>query len=333
MKRKYFRTLALVGSLSVATVPAAAQTVEERAGARAAADQGYDAFKAGRWSEAVDLFARAESLVHSPVHLLFLARSHAKLDHLLEAQEAYLRLLREPVDDQAPAAIKRVRRDAERELSDLEPLIPSVTVEVQGLSESDAYEVTQDDRSMPRALIGMSRPVNPGEHTWRGVSGGQEVTERRLIQRGTQTRVVLRLTAPRPSAAVASTEGGLAAPMSDQDRALYETDTTGPSPLVYAGFGVAAVGLGVGIGFLVHKNNLEGQVTGCNPDCPPTRENRDRADRADRAGMISAVGFIGGGVGLATAITLLLVGGDEGPEMGGVRPWVGVNSAGVSGRF
>src|SRR5262245_42347189 len=126
MKRKFCPILVLVGSSLMAAAPAYAQSAEERAGARAAADQGFDAFKAGDWSRAVDLFQRAESLVHSPVQLLFLARSQVKAGALLEAKENYLRVLRE-----APSSSENNRlKPAASELAALEPQIPMVTVVV-----------------------------------------------------------------------------------------------------------------------------------------------------------------------------------------------------------
>src|SRR5258706_10178573 len=79
-----------------------AQTDEERAGARAAATQGADAFSQNRYADALDLFARAESLVHSPSHLLYMARSLEKLGKLVRARETYLKITRERLEPTAP---------------------------------------------------------------------------------------------------------------------------------------------------------------------------------------------------------------------------------------
>ncbi len=54
---------------TVARDPAHAQSEEERANARAAAGAGADAFDAGNYQKSADYFERAETLVHSPVHL------------------------------------------------------------------------------------------------------------------------------------------------------------------------------------------------------------------------------------------------------------------------
>src|SRR3954463_8383902 len=97
-----------VGMLSV--TPAWAQTKEQKAGARAAADAGGDAFDAGKYAEAADLFERAERLLHAPPHLLYAARAHAKLGHVVEARELYLTLTREHLAANAPRPFREAQQ-------------------------------------------------------------------------------------------------------------------------------------------------------------------------------------------------------------------------------
>jgi hypothetical protein len=342
MKRKYFLALAVVGNLLVGPSPVWAQTTEERAGARAAADQGYDAFKAERWSDAIDLFGRAESLVHSPTHLIFLARSHAKLGNLLEAKEAYLALLREPAT--TSAQVRKFRSEAEQELAEIEPRIPYVTVEIRGLSPSDAFEVTQDGRPLPRALVGVARPVNPGEHVWQARTGTQQnVTESRTIEAGTRDNKVVLLLTPEPKVAGVTEPAAVGeAAASTHDVPPPVRESSGPPALTYVGFGVGAVGAGVGVAFLLQKNSHDNELReSCrlepNPDaCPATAPRKALQSDADRAGLISAIGFITGGVGVAVAVTAWLVDAnsdDADAARTQIRPWIGVGSAGVSGTF
>lgn len=341
MKRKYFLALAVVGNLLVGPSPVWAQTTEERAGARAAADQGYDAFKSGRWSDAVDMFGRAESLVHSPTHLIFLARSQAKLGNLLEAKEAYLAVLREPAT--TSAQVRKFRSEAEQELAEIEPRIPYVTVEIRGLSPSDAFEVTQDGRPLPRALVGVARPVNPGEHIWQARTGAQQnVTESRTIEAGTRdNKVVLLLTPDPKAAAVTEPAAGGEATASTKDVPPAVRESSGPPALTYVGFGVGAVGAGVGVAFLLKKNASDNDLRElCKSDLPgPCQENAERnalRSDANQAGLISAIGFITGGVAVAGAITLWLVdssSSDADSAKPQIQPWIGIGSAGVSGTF
>jgi hypothetical protein len=338
MKRKYFLVLGSLFWLSQARL-GHCQAPEERAGARAAADQGYDAFERGEWESALDLFGRAESLVHSPMHLLYVARSNARLNRLIEAQEAYLRIVREPLATGAPAALTQAQQQATQELAALEPQIPFVSIEVQGANGTEPLEVTQDGRALPPALIGVAHPLNPGGHSWQARSGSrQSAVETRNVEPGAQLSVQLRLPEeeielipqqPAPSAAPAPG----AAPES--------AGSDGPSAWVYVGFGVAAAGLGVGTGFLLQKSHIEEQIRRtCGAEgCLATRENIDRKSDADRAGLISAIAFTTGGVALAGALALWLFAPDAGPlppsgtAGGQVQLWLGWQGAGVSGSF
>jgi len=71
--------LVSVLTVLVSAKGALAQTDLERATARDAANSGRAAFDAGQYERAIDSFSRAESLVHAPPHLLFMARAQAKL--------------------------------------------------------------------------------------------------------------------------------------------------------------------------------------------------------------------------------------------------------------
>jgi hypothetical protein len=259
---------------------------------------------------------------------------------LLEAKEGYLRLLREPAS--SSAQVKKLRRSAEQELAELDPQIPFVTVEIRGLSPSDTFEVTQDGRPLPPALVGVARPVNPGEHTWRASTGErQNVTETRNIDVGTRDNKVVLLLVPEPKAV--SSAPVVASPSAEtRDLPPQMTSSGGPPALTYVGLGVAAVGAGVGVGFLLKKSGIEDDIR---DDCAstamsgqPCRETDRRLrlrDDADRAGLISAIGFIGGGVALTGALTLWLLDSDSGGEAASneLRPWLGLGSAGVSGKF
>lgn len=336
MKPKYFLGLLCLAGAAATARPAFCQTTEERAGARSAADRGYDAFKSGDWAEALDLFERAESLVHSPVQALYIARCHARLGHLIEAQEAYLRVVREGMSPGASAAMRAARKEAEEELIPLEPQIPLVTLIVEGHTSGDALEVQQDGRAVPAALLGVSRPLNPGEHTWQASSGSRRsAVEARVIEAGTQTAITLRLPDAPAGAQRSATDSE---PLTEADTRM--TTVEGPSGWVYAGFGLAVTGLAIGTGFLLYQGNLEDRIF-CDDTggCPETRENLELKSDADRAGVFSAVGFATGGIGLASALTIwaLTPSSDPGPETAKasfrVQPWVGWNSAGVSGSF
>src|SRR5215213_7964423 len=98
----------------------------ERATARSAAQQGIAAVLDGRYSEGVDLLERAESMVHAPTHLLYLARGYEKLGKLVRARETYLKLTKEELKPSAPKAFRDAQAASVSELARLEPRIPTI---------------------------------------------------------------------------------------------------------------------------------------------------------------------------------------------------------------
>src|SRR5688572_27207371 len=127
-----------------------AQTDEERAGARAAAQEGARAFEEGRFADAIDLFTRAQAPVKAPPHLLYMARAHEKLGQLVKAREAYNKITRDRIGDDAPQAFKDAQEAAKKELAALEPRIPYVTVVVK--DAKGEVSVTMDGAKVPPAL-------------------------------------------------------------------------------------------------------------------------------------------------------------------------------------
>lgn len=156
----------LVASLGLLTsAPSAwAQTDDDRAGARVAATEGVKASNEKRWADAADLFTRAESLVHSPVHLLYLARAQEKLGRLVKARENYNRVIRERISADSPEAFRQAQTSAQQEVAPVEARLAAVTVKVEG--EKGATTVTMDGEKVPPALVGLPLPVDPGSHTF-----------------------------------------------------------------------------------------------------------------------------------------------------------------------
>src|SRR5262249_45342792 len=151
-------------ALALLLVPAAASAQisdADKAGARALAQQGQDALDAKDYATAADRFARARELVPAPTLSLGLARAQVGLGRWIAAQEPYTRLLRESVPANAPPAFAKALADARKELDALEPRIPSIVINVKG---APTFEVLLDGQPVPRALVGVNRPVDPGDH-------------------------------------------------------------------------------------------------------------------------------------------------------------------------
>ncbi|HMJ12019.1 MAG TPA: hypothetical protein VK524_11430 [Polyangiaceae bacterium] len=342
---------AVLGSVTLHASDVRAQTDEERSGARAAATQGAEAYNEKRYSEAVDLFSRAESLVHSPLHLMYMARSLEKLGKLVRARELYLKVTREQIPANAPPAFSRAQADAQTELSALEPRLPYITVQVEGAGAAPVT-VLMDGIKVPPALVGLPRPVDPGDHKIIAQAEGLQSNEASVkVDEG--KREIVTLTLQPAGSAAAPTAAAEAPPETMPGAAPIGVDTNmstgGSNGLKIGGFvalGVGVVGLGAGTFFLLQKSSKQSDAddlcTLPGGGCPASaREEIEQLDDdAKSAGTLSAVGFIVGGVGVATGVTLLILSGkSSAPEQArlehkpGVRPWVGLGSAGVQGRF
>jgi hypothetical protein len=301
----------------------------------------------GRWAEAVDLFTRAESMLHSPVHLLYMARSYEKLGSLVKARESYIKITNEELPAGAPQPVREAKADAEKELDALEPRMPYVSVVVQGVGPKPVT-VTMDGVQVPPALLGVPRPVDAGDHRFEAVAEGMDSAVSSIaVREGRSETVVLTLHPGAAGAAPATpTPVGYAAPAYSQPGGpAPEADSGrhGPSPFTWVAFGVGGVGFVVGTVFALKASSKVDDANNlCHlpgPDgtrtyCPASASSLD--DEARSAKTISLVGFIAGGVGVATGVTLLLVTSKHEKAAAStprVTPWVGLGSAGVSGRF
>jgi hypothetical protein len=334
----------LAFSLIWGSVPRAlAVTDEERSAARAAAGQGADAFDAGKWQEAVDLFGRAEALVHSPIHLLMMGRAEQKLGHWVKAYELFNRIKREGTPANAPSAVKKAVADAATELAQLEPQLPYVAASVKNPSGDVA--VTMDGVPVPPAVVGLMRPVDPGSHQFQATNG-QLDSEIATVdaQAATRQTVELELKIPRPGAAVAPAAAVAApAPASTTPVADSPPPDGGSNGLrigSYVAFGVGAVGLALGTVFLIQSSSTQKDADAICPGttCDAAKQSEIASKDEDAASQktIAVAGFVGGGVGIAAGVTLLLLSSGNGKSAlnePGIRPYVGYQTAGVVGRF
>jgi tetratricopeptide (TPR) repeat protein len=116
------------------------------------------AFDKGDWAGALALFREADRLYHSPVLLLYAARSLDKLERLLEAREAYRALARERLDA-APVEWEQAQRDGATELAALERQIPTLTVIVHGARPTTRASIDGRD-----VAPGVPVELDPAEH-------------------------------------------------------------------------------------------------------------------------------------------------------------------------
>jgi hypothetical protein len=355
-------SLSLILAQVLAPLPAHAQSDEQRAAARELAGEGADAFDQGRYQDAIDRFTRAESLVHALPHLLFLARSHAKVNQYVKAREAYMKIMNEALPPNATQGVRDAQSSAQSEISQVEAKIGRLTVQVQGKEQAKDLVVQVNGVAVPGVLVGAPQPIDPGDHKVEAVATGFRAAPQSVtVGEGERKEVVLTL-ASDPNAAPPVVPGAEtpapgepvpAGPMPPPgDSPPTDTGTGGGSSGMrigsYVAFGVGAVGLGLGTVFLIQRSGKQSEIDDlCGPgdtcDASQVDESEVKGLESDRdsAGMLSVVGFVVGGVGIATGVTLLVLSsGSSGQKAGGSRPdgvrvspWVTKNTFGVKGSF
>jgi tetratricopeptide (TPR) repeat protein len=347
--------------LALSSSPAWAQSEQDRAAARALATQGIAAFNEGRSADALDLFTRAESLLHAPPHVLYMARSAAKLGQLVKAHELYLKLVREELPAGAPQAFRDAQTQARDEVASIEPRLASITINVKA-APGVAYHVTMDDQPISTAVIGVPFPADPGRHRLMASAPGQraKAVEVTLADGGRGTAELLLQPDPTAPAALPAGNDTPATASTATSAAVAppaDATSTGPRnawmrPASFVAFGIGAIGLGSGTYFGLRsrseRKDADNLANQCQAPCltsDPLVSQIDAKDNSARNHMtISAVSFIVGGLGVAAGTTLFVLSARKPTATtatANVRtatrvdwtPFIGVGSAGVLGQW
>jgi hypothetical protein len=331
------QTLAFAVTTSLAGA-AFAQSDDDRATARAAATGGAKALEEGRFEDAINLFRRAESLIHAPPHLLYIARAQAKQGKLVSAQETYLKVTRETLGPDAPKAFTDAQAEAAAELGKLEPRIPTLRVDVEGAGSEDVT-LTIDGVAAPSAMIGLARPIDPGKHQLQAktASAASDVVSVELPEGGPQSiKIALRNGA--------KAGGRVDADSSNAGNADNRGAKTSSNVPAYVALGVGTVGVVLGTVFVAQNRSKRGQANDLCPNgaCPASRRDDITAfdDAANSAATRAWISYGVGVVGLGAGAVLLLLNRDSGHDStssGSARvhltPQVGIGSAGLAGTF
>lgn len=349
----------LLGSVS----PALAQSDEQRAGARSLATEGAAAFNEGRFKDAVDLFVKAESLMHAPPHLLFAARAHAKLGQFVKAREAYLKIVKEQLAPNAPQAFRDAQTAAEEERKQVEPHIGRLTIKVEGADGAKDLVVAVDGQPIPSVLLGVPQPMDPGDHTITGTATGfKGAPVTASLKDAGIGAVTLKMevdnSVPPPGAAPApgAADGAVSTapgPVSPSDTG--KGSNSGMRIGSYVGFGVGAVGAVLGTVFVMRSaskrkaaDDVDVEATGsttggpcsfaantCDAESAVAKKQSGLDDQARSAKTIGIVGYVVGGLGVAAGVTLFVLSSNkqESTSAAYVAPYVGLGAVGVRGAF
>ena len=302
----------------------AAQDFATRSAARKLGEEGIALFEKESWAEALEKFNLADQLVPAPTLGVRAARCLVKLGRFVEASERFLEVTRMDLKGvNITPAFRKAQAEALKEREELLPLIPSLSIEVRG-PIGEGILVFVDGEQIPSALVGQTRPIDPGKHEVEVRRGETKVTQKVDVQIKRAERLVFELPElPKPKPP--------------------EPDPTWRTiAWIGVGFGAGgAIAFGVnGMLAVSLEQDLVKDDKCPNRMCPP--QYHADVDRFELYKVATTVGIVSSVVGLAVGVPLLIISPkkkntpkDEAKPAGqvSVMPVVGPNMVGVKGMF
>jgi hypothetical protein len=314
----------VLAALLLVSAPAAAQLSadETRNAARDLAGQGKASFERGDFEKARDLFHRAYTLVPVPSIAIFEARSLAALGRLVEAEEAYLRASRAPLDANAPDAFRTAVREAEAELQMLRPRIPKLTLALTGEGAQHPELVVKiDGNEVPHALRGVEMPFDPGKHQLMAQApGGERVQVQFVLAEKEREQVDVHVPAPAQQVAATPTQPVLTPTLRrDEPAPPPRSSWQKPAAFVAGGLGIAGLATGIVTGLMASSRHSTAASSCPDNVCPPGGSGWDDVQSFRTLRTVSTVGYVVGAVGLAGGVTLWLTAPKQSSRAVGVR--------------
>jgi hypothetical protein len=315
------RTAAFAVAIAIAlsAAPAAGQSAADKETARTLFETGKKKRDAGDFSGALEAFKAADALMHVPTTKLAMARAYVSLGRLIDGREAALQVAQIPVAAKEPAPFTDARSSAAQLATELASKIPTLTVTVAGSPNADDAAVTIDEQPIPKEALKAPRKLDPGKHVIVATLGGQRSEQSVDLAESQALAVRLEIAGDAPREA--------AAPVTEEKKK--------PNVLLFAGLGLAVVGVGVGAAFGIvsmgHKSDADASCR--DGKCPPPAY--DALDAANTTATISTIGFVAAGVGVGIAAAGLLLAKKPAAQTASpqVTPVIGAGSAAIVGTF
>jgi hypothetical protein len=342
-------TTLATATLLLSTSGAWAQaSAADRETARSMMQEGRDLRDKNDLKGALARFKAADDIMHVPTTTLEVARTQASMGLLVEALDTIAALHKVPEKPDDPQPFKEARAKADELGTQLETKVPSLTITVSGAAEGDSPAVSIDGTSLPTAVIGLPRKVDPGHHVVTAHAASGDAKSEIDVAEGDKKDVALAL-------AAGGDKGDEATPSSEGGKDVVHS----PGGLTYAGFVIGGVGLVAGsVTGIMSLSKASAVKDECNANklCAQGQPASDLSSGKTLA-TISTISFVVAGAGAGLAIVSLLVGhkssapasatpADPSAEPGAepatppapesrihVTPWIGAGSAGVFGTF
>lgn len=343
MMRSKILTVLISLSVAVGAEHAGAQGSSEASDtaiqkeARALFDKGKALGKKNDWQGAYDALLRSFELRAShdtAANLAYAAQKAGK--HADAARYAAFAIRHMPT-----AEPEEKRKVVAKMLEEAKKRVATVHL----TTDPRSAEILIDDASIG-SMESLEDPVflMPGEHVIEARAAGHEPARERIVatqgaERALSLKLVQASSTASPGALPDSGLGRTQAPPSRSDSRQNGKADSNILPVALIGGGVAVIGLGVGVGFLLAGNSKKSDADelrdetrargGCAVDPAACRELQDEYASADSRYNISTIGFVTAGVAaLGTLAYVLLSPEPRGAATRGIRPTIGIGADG-----
>ncbi len=322
-----------VFALILAPAIAHADDAADIAAARELATAGVVLADAGKCDQAIDKLARAEKLHHAPTILGRLGECQVEVGKLVEGTENLQRVIREPLGPNPPAPFVQAVERAKKVLAVAEPKIAKLTIFV----DPESATITIDGVAISQASVGTARPMDPGVHVLEARAPGHKNSIATVTLAATQISSVTIKLEPVPESAEPEAPPppkNIEPPKKIEPPATKTEPSTSPArtaatvSLVLGGVALVA-GATFGLLAIDRRNALDRECVSMK--CPEGMQ--DTLNAAQRWAALSTVGFVVGGVAIATGGVLLLAAPSSETKHAYVTPTIGLGSIGLRGEF
>jgi hypothetical protein len=298
-RRSAFVVLAVSLALLLDVRAAAAETPREQA--IALADEGSKRFENKDYAGAVEKFDAAFALVPVPVFALQSASALEMSGRLVDALARY-RAVDEMKPDASWSTIQHeAQTSARQRYQRLAARTPRLIV---GFGGARADRVELDGKQVTPEALASGMLVDPGEHRVVAHAGPKSAEQLVALAEGQTRRIELNLPVGEDSATrTVSNEARATADTGAQ--ATTEPRTSSTRTVGWAALGVGAAGIVVGsvTGFIALGKRSDLDERCPERSCPQAAWEDN--DSYDRMRTISTIGFVVGGIGIATGGVLL----------------------------
>lgn len=262
--------------------------------ARTLVQQGDERMAVKDYKGALKAYEGADDIMGVPTTALLVAKTYVAMRKLVEARDAFRRAADFPNKPGEPPAFGRARDEGKGKAKEIGKLIPRLTIEVEGTESGTEITVSidaEEEEAWARAV-----PVNPGHHVVEATASGYRSTREEIVlEEGEKRTMVLHLAA----AEGADPEPDFGEPDGDEATDLW--------PVVYVGFGVAAVGVAVGsiTGAISLDKAAEAKEFCEGNACSPEAE--EPLNESITLAHVSTASFVVGGLGAAAGATALIL--------------------------